>query len=110
MIYSEWCADGRYSYWEVASEGIAAGNDLPVPALPASTPLGVPSVEAGRGIPSGARFVGRGDVARGVIAPMQRDQLGMGDGGSWWSDGWTLFAGGVAVGAGLLWLFSGKGR
>jgi len=111
MIYSEPLSNGRYGYWDVPLHGIAAGNDLPVPSLSPASSLGVPSVEAGRAVPAGAgaKFIGQGDQALGVVAPMQRDQLGM-NGGFSLSNGTVLFLGGVALGLGVMWAFGRGGR
>jgi hypothetical protein len=77
VIYSQWRPDrGGYAYYEAAEERRGLGDDLPVPRLPLGTEIGVPSTEAGRSIPNGARHVGGGLEARGVIAPMGRASLG----------------------------------
>lgn len=68
MIYS--CFDshaGLYDYFE-DSQQISINADLPVPRLPAATgQIGVPSITAGRPLPSGARHVGKGWHARGIV-------------------------------------------
>lgn len=69
MIYS--CFDqstGLYKYWE-DSLTIPVNGDLPVPSYLSSraTKLGVPSLEAGRPLPSAARSIGEGHRARGMI-------------------------------------------
>lgn len=70
MIYSRWRpAYGGYDYFEAKEYDIPLGNDLPVPSLPRGTDIGVASIDAGRSIPSGARHVGTGDLAKGLVAP-----------------------------------------
>ena len=69
MIYS--CFDqpsGLYRYFE-NSHQIPVNGDLPVPTYLSSraTKLGVPSMEAGRPLPSDARQIGTGLQARGMI-------------------------------------------
>ncbi len=68
MLYS--CFNpttGLYAYFETP-EGIAVNSDLPTPRLPAVTgKIGVPAIEAGRPMPSGAKPVGQGWHARGII-------------------------------------------
>ena len=69
MIYS--CFDqetGLYRYFEDASTKPVNG-DLPVPSWlkQRSTKLGVPSLEAGRPLPSEAKPIGRGHQARGMV-------------------------------------------
>jgi len=74
MIYSRFRGDGGYDYYETA-ERRGLGDDLPTPRLPSVSPIGVPSTEAGRLIPSGAKYVGRGEFARGLVAPLDRSGL-----------------------------------
>lgn len=70
MIYSEWDpVSGGYTYFEAAFAP-NMNDDLPTPDLPHGTSLGVPSVEAGRPLPGDAREVGTGDLARGVVTPL----------------------------------------
>ncbi len=70
MIYSEWKPDtGGFIYYE-ADETQNINDDLPAPELRAASKIGVPSIEAGRPLPSGAKVVGEGDVAVGIIAPV----------------------------------------
>ena len=69
MIYS--CFDpqtGSYKYFEDSLQAPVNG-DLPVPSYlkSRSTKLGVPSLEAGRPLPSNAKAVGRGHSARGML-------------------------------------------
>jgi hypothetical protein len=73
VIYSKWLpATGGYEYFEAKGRDIPLGNDLPRPNLPAGTSIGVASIESGRDIPSGARKVGAGALARGMVAPTRR--------------------------------------
>lgn len=69
MLYSQWNpTDGLYDYFE---GGTAHGlnDDLPKPQMPKpSSALGVAAIECGRPLPPGARHVGRGKAARGLIA------------------------------------------
>lgn len=69
MIYS--CFDqpsGLYRYFE-DNRQIPVNGDLPVPSYLSSraTKLGVPSMEAGRPLPSAAREIGSGLQARGML-------------------------------------------
>jgi hypothetical protein len=77
MIYSRWRpATGGYDYYET-SEQVPLANDLPIPRLNVTSPIGVASTEAGRQIPSGAKHVGSGPFAKGLIAPLDRSRLGV---------------------------------
>lgn len=68
LIYSRWRPEtGGYDYFESDEAPEPLGNDLPSPRLVAVGPVGVPSVEAGRTMPSAAVYVGSGNVAQGVI-------------------------------------------
>lgn len=101
MIYSRWRPDtGGYDYFE-SSERYGIGDDLPTPSLKEGK-IGVASTSAGRPIPSGARYVGSGELARGVIAPMETRGLSMA--------GISVEMGGItlAVGAGLIGYWIGK--
>lgn len=74
LIYSRWRPDGAYDYFQ--TQGFAAlGNDLPNPVMPSPTQLGVPSVEVGHRLPSPARKVGSGQVAYGIVAPMDTSRV-----------------------------------
>lgn len=78
MIYSKWRPDsGGYDYFDAASEKRGLGDDLPTPRLTAIGGLGVASTSAGRPMPAGARFVGSGAIARGLIAPLDRRGLSL---------------------------------
>lgn len=76
MIYSKWKPSvGGYDYFDVPSMQFGLGDDLPTPKHVSETKLGIPSTEAGRAIPSGARRVGSGPLAKGLIAPLDRTGL-----------------------------------
>lgn len=75
MIYSQWQPDtGKYRYFE-ATEKRGLGDDLPTPMLGLGEEIGLPSVEAGRKLPSSSRYVGEGDQPRGSITPAMRKGL-----------------------------------
>jgi hypothetical protein len=77
VIYSRWRADGGYDYYQTdARHGL--GDDLPTPGLVAVNAIGVPSTTAGRTMPASARWVGRGAIARGQVAPLDRTGIGLG--------------------------------
>lgn len=88
MIYSKWRPDiGGYDYFAVA-ERRGLGDDLPTPDLRPGK-LGVASTSAGRPMPAGARRIGSGPIARGVIAPLDTRGLSM--------DGVSLSFGGIGT-------------
>ena len=69
VIYSRWDpSSGLYEYFE-APQRPGMNDDLPIPALPRSTEIGVPSTECGRPMPSGARAAGSGEMPVGLITP-----------------------------------------
>lgn len=75
MIYSKWLPDrGGYAYYETA-ERRGLGDDLPVPSLRDTTSIGVASTDIGRSLPLGAKLVGYGPLAKGLIAPLDRSGL-----------------------------------
>lgn len=85
MIYS--CFDqpsGLYRYFE-DNRQIPVNGDLPVPSYLSSraTKLGVPSMEAGRPLPSDAREIGNGLQARGMVVACKQkpssEVSGLGD-------------------------------
>lgn len=100
MIYSRWRPDvGGYDYFESA-ERRGLGDDLPVPALPEGTAIGVASTDIGRAPPSALRPVGSGPVARGSVLPLSRAGLSGGpftalSAAPWWV---TAALAGVAAG------------
>ena len=71
MIYSRWRPhDGKYDYFS-GSDRVGLGDDMPMPSIPLTrNPIGVASVSLGRKPPSGARFVGTGDVALDTVMPL----------------------------------------
>jgi hypothetical protein len=69
VIYSRFRPSGDFDYFEVPGEA-ALGDDLPTPSLPAVNGIGFPSVHAGRALPVGAKWVGKGSRPIGFIAPM----------------------------------------
>jgi hypothetical protein len=73
---SQWQPDGGYVYYEAQGYTTPLGDDLPNPAMPQPTKLGVPSIEAGHALPRRARRVGEGDMPRGVLVPMDTSRLG----------------------------------
>lgn len=76
MIYSKWRpARGGYDYFQANDVDIPLANDLPTPTLPAGTDIGVASVVAGRPIPLGSKYVGSGDVAVGLVSPLEQSAL-----------------------------------
>lgn len=78
MIYSKWRPDkGGYDYYEGGDKNVPLGDDLPTPRIPKGTAIGVASIDAGRPLPSGARRVGSGKDAVGLITPISRNGLGV---------------------------------
>lgn len=76
MRYSKWLPDrGGYAYYE-SSQRLGLGDDLPVPRLSQSSPIGVASTEIGRPLPLGAKLVGYGPLPQGSIVPLDRSGLG----------------------------------
>ena len=80
MLYSCFnAASAEYDYFEDDTK-VAINADLPVPRLPKPTPLGVASIQAARPMPAGARYVGSGWAARGVVVSCERrGGKGLGD-------------------------------
>ena len=114
MNYS--CFDqksGLYDYYADATE-LAINADLPVPQLPSvAGKIGVPSIDAGRPLPAGARPVGRGWHARGIVVSCGRGSQGLGavpsvSGAIDWvtAGGWKWILGGAAI----VWFVSQKER
>jgi len=75
ITYSRWRPDtGGYDYLQAAgTQNI--NDDLPTPELVPATKIGVPSIEAGRPAPSDAVTVGSGDVAVGVLTPVDDSRI-----------------------------------
>jgi len=75
MIYSSWVPDrGGYRYYE-ATERLGLSDDLPIPRLKQSSPIGVASTSIGRPLPPGSKLIGEGPLARGSIVPLDRTGL-----------------------------------
>ncbi len=76
MIFSRWRPDtGGYDYLDSPSTRFGLGDDLPVPRLPRTSPLGTASTDIGRPVPDDAKVMGSGPIARGMIAPMNKSGL-----------------------------------
>lgn len=113
MIYSQWSPDtGGYVYLEApGTQNI--NDDLPTPDLPPATKIGVPSIEAGRPPPSGAQKVGEGDVAVGLVAPVDAGRIvrrtrSLGEVGVGAMASWVWVAAGAAGAAALWYVFKKK--
>lgn len=81
MIYSCFDANsGLYDYYET-DEQKPLNADLPVPKLGSvDNPIGTPAIRAGRPVPAGARKVGRGWHARGMVADCSKRSIaGLGE-------------------------------
>lgn len=96
MIYSCFQQDrGLYRYFE-DDKAYPINADLPVPKLPRDEGrIGVPSLDAARPMPSGAKPIGEGWHARGMVVQCGGASLGALDDDK---RGWVR-AGMVAVGA-----------
>lgn len=104
-IYSRWRPDGGYDYYE-ADGGFAIGDDLPIARLGVVNDIGVPSLEAGRMPPGTARYVGGGDVARGLISPIdEKAARELGQSGSFGMSQPVLLATVFSLGAASAWLY-----
>lgn len=99
MIYS--CFNqkaGLYRYFQDGKQH-AINADLPVPSLPKNAGrVGVASIDAARPFPSGAKPIGHGWHARGIVVQCPKGGLGAAD--SERSQIW-LAALAVVVGVGL---------
>lgn len=74
--YSRWDpATGGWSYFDAPEPLPNLNDDLPTPSLVPASRIGVPSIEAGRPLPPGAVYVGDGDVAQGLVAPVDSARL-----------------------------------
>lgn len=75
MIYSVWKPDtGGYTYLETTGTQ-NLNDDLPTPDLPKATKIGVPSIEAGRPVPTGSTFAGSGELPVGLVAPVDESRI-----------------------------------
>jgi hypothetical protein len=76
LVYSVWVPQKRgYDYYEAAGS-LRAGVIAPNPRIRASSPLGATIDEASRRLPAGAKYVGSGELARGMIASRNSGALG----------------------------------
>jgi hypothetical protein len=74
--YSRWDpATGGWSYYDAPDPLPNLNDDLPTPQLVSASSIGVPSIEAGRPLPSSAVYVGQGESAQGLIAPVEQSRL-----------------------------------
>lgn len=97
-------ASGLYHVFEDGLQ-VPINGDLPVPALGADVNgIGVPSIEAGRPLPSGAKPIGTSWHPIGVIVGCRGAGLGSDVGGAAAIDfkKMTLYGAAVAVGAFVL--------
>lgn len=104
-IYSRWRPDGGYDYYEAAG-GFSIGDDLPIAKHGEVGGIGVPSLEAGR-VPVGAsRYVGTGDVARGLVSPIDENAAReLGQSGGYGMSQPVMLAFAFSLGAASTWLF-----
>jgi len=100
MLYSIFRpARGVYDYFETPEQH-AINADLPQPKLPQETNgVGVPAMQAGRALPAGARPIGSGWHARGVVA--REPSIGLGDVSSAIASPWTW----LVLGLGAIFLY-----
>jgi len=101
------CFDPRSGLYDYYADNVQLpiNADLPVPQLPqAAWKIGVPSIDAGRPLPPGARPVGRGWHARGIVVSCGRGSPGLGamptaaSAVDWVKDGgWKWLLGGALV-------------
>jgi hypothetical protein len=101
ITFSQWRPDGGWTYFEVADRIAPIGDDLPNPVMPAATKLGVPSVEVGQPMPSGAVRIGEGELPVGVVTPMDTSRLGQTLAA--YRAPWMWFIAGAGV-VGVIWL------
>lgn len=89
MIYSVWVPEERgYNYYSV---GEAIEDDTPAPSVRGSTKIGCAPGEATWLLPAGARPIGSGPRARGVVVhPASLGGLDLAGGGPL---KWVLYAG-----------------
>jgi hypothetical protein len=110
MIYS--CFDqnkGLYDYFQ-DTEMRPINGDLPIPKFPSSTGrIGVPAIEAGRPLPSGAKPAGSGWHARGMVVNCRAAAGTLGALNLSQSSG-KMVLGGAAVALGLVYFFGRPAR
>jgi hypothetical protein len=83
---------GHYEYFESPSTAPGLNDDLPVPTMPRSTELGVPSTECGRALPADAVHVGSGEYAVGLVSYPAHSQQLAGSGAGLTSRAWPFWA------------------
>jgi len=102
MLYSRWhSAQGQYEVFE-GPDIVGLNDDLPVPSLPQTTQLGVPSVEAGRSLPASPARVGMVETAQGLVVPSLRF-AGVGATSDGDTTPWLWLGGGVLIGSVVTW-------
>lgn len=111
MIYSRYRPDvGGYEYFR-AAESYNRNDDLPTPELPPASKIGVPSIEAGRPIPPNAVKVGEGEVAVGLLAPVDESRVVRRTrslAGVDMPQGATKWVAGAVIGVAVIWLVARK--
>lgn len=110
MIFSRWNPNaGAYDYFE-SPGGPGLNDDLPTPALPPPTKLGVPSTACGRPVPRGAAYVGAGELPQGVLTTPSRPE-GLGEVGlSPFASPWVLASAAAAAASLVTWLVMRRRR
>jgi hypothetical protein len=111
-FYSVWDWN-RNSYRIYSTPRAASVGDDPVPPRPTGiSSIGADPDTGVKPLPSGAKFEGYSHLPRGEI---RRLAGGLGEAGddagaatSSGGRGWLMFAGGLAVGAGAIWLWRGR--
>jgi hypothetical protein len=112
VIYSRFDpVEGHYDYFDAGGPLAALNDDLPVPKLPPPVAgkggsIGVPSVECGRPLPSGAVHIGSGLFAEGHITPPSHVRLAGTGAFPWIADIGSFLMGALAVGT--VWLVWGR--
>lgn len=103
MFYSCFNQDrGDYTVYEDDTV-MAVNADLPVPALPPDTAgIGVPSLLAGRSLPSKAKPVGRSFNAKGILVRCDGGALGGFDAETVRQYGPWVVVGGIVIA--IMWL------
>lgn len=81
MLYSTWNeTKSQWDYYEAMGK-LDSGVFAPRPSMPMGNRLGLAPSEAERSLPAGAKYVGSGELARGLVA--SRKTLGfLGDTGT----------------------------
>jgi hypothetical protein len=105
--YSVWDWN-RNSYRIYSTRRPASVGDDPVPPRPDGVgPIGADPDTGVKPLPSGAKFEGYSHLPRGEIRRLAGALGDTGDdaGAAGSSRGWLMFVGGLAVGAGAIWLW-----